>query len=69
MDAEEARSTAVTLGKPRSSLFGELKGNHNESDNGKRSLLKSCISLNVDDWRSEGGLSPSPISLARKVTL
>lgn len=77
MDTEEAPSTPVTPGTPGAPLFGGHKGNHHGSENGKRSLLKSCISFNVDDWGTdEGGLAkvscslpPPPVSLARKVTL
>ncbi|XP_022997688.1 aquaporin NIP6-1 [Cucurbita maxima] len=65
MDTEEVPSP-VTPGTPGAPLFGGHKGNHQGSENGKRSLLKSCISFNVDDWGTEEG-SLSKVSLARKV--
>ncbi|KAG6606833.1 Aquaporin NIP6-1, partial [Cucurbita argyrosperma subsp. sororia] len=65
MDTEEVPSP-VTPGTPGAPLFGGHKGNHHGSENGKRSLLKSCISFNVDDWGTEEG-SLSKVSLARKV--
>ncbi|XP_022153403.1 aquaporin NIP6-1 [Momordica charantia] len=70
---QEAPSTPGTPGAP---LFEGIRAEHHGNGNGKRSLLKNCISFNADDWTNEErglsskvscSLSPPPISLARKV--
>ncbi|KAK4485811.1 hypothetical protein RD792_008458 [Penstemon davidsonii] len=66
-----APSTPVTPGTPGAPLFGGFRPGRNR----KSSLLKSCKCFSVEPWDMEEGtlppvscgLSPPPISLARKV--
>ncbi|KAL3819148.1 hypothetical protein ACJIZ3_005053 [Penstemon smallii] len=70
-DGTSAPSTPVTPGTPGAPLFGGFRPERNR----KSSLLKSCKCFSVEAWDMEEGtlppvscgLSPPPVSLARKV--
>ncbi|KAJ1410050.1 Major intrinsic protein [Sesbania bispinosa] len=77
MDNEEIPSTPATPGTPGAPLFGGFKSERARNGIGfsRKSLLKNCKCLSVEEWTIEDGalprvscsLPPPPIPLAKKV--